>query len=140
MYFKGTPLYPFGHGLSYTTFQYESLQLSAKTLREGETLTIGLSVTNTGSCAGDEIVQLYVHAEREANGVELPLKQLVNFDRVHLQPRETRTVKFDLPHAERSLRFWDETTRAFQSVKGAVDLMVGSSSEDIRLKATVQMS
>jgi beta-glucosidase len=70
----------------------------------------------------------------------LPLKQLANFERIHLKPGETRTVKFELPHSERALRFWDESVRAFKPVEGAVELMLGSSSADIRLKATVQMS
>ena len=133
MYFKGTPLYPFGHGLSYTTFQYNALQLSAKTLKQGETLTVSLSVTNTGNRAGDEIVQFYVRASSEANNLMLPLKQLANFDRVHLKPGEKKTVKFELLHSERALRFWDEATWTFKPVKGAVDLLIGSSSDDIRL-------
>ncbi len=138
MYFKGKPLYPFGHGLSYTTFQLSALQVSAKTLKQGETLTVSLSVANTGSRAGDEIVQLYVRASSVANNVILPLKQLANFERVHLKPGETRTVKFDLPHSERSLRFWDDKTGAFNPVKGQLELLIGSSSEDIRLTATIQ--
>jgi beta-glucosidase len=139
MYFKGTPLYPFGHGLSYTTFEYGALQLSTKTLKQGESLTVSLSVTNTGSRAGDEVIQFYVRASGEANSLVLPLKQLANFDRVHLKPGEKRAVKFDLPHSERSLRFWDDATRTFKPVKGGVDLLIGSSSDDIRLTATIQM-
>jgi beta-glucosidase len=140
MYFKGEALYPFGHGLSYTTFQYSALQLNAKALRPDETLSISLSVTNTGNRAGDEVVQFYVRASGEANDVILPLKQLVNFDRIHLKPGEKRTLKFSLPRSERSLCFWDEATRAFKPVSGAVDLLIGSSSADIRLKETIPMS
>jgi beta-glucosidase len=139
MYFKGTPLFPFGHGLSYTTFRYSALQLSTRSLKQGETLTVSLSVTNSGDRAGDEVVQLYVRASGEANHVILPLKQLANFERVHLKPTETRIVKLDLPHAERSLRYWDEATQTFTPVMGGVDLLVGSSSEDIRLTAAIQM-
>jgi beta-glucosidase len=72
--------------------------------------------------------------------VILPLKQLVNFDRIHLKPGEKRTLKFSLPRSERSLCFWDEATRAFKPVSGAVDLLIGSSSADIRLKETIPMS
>ena len=140
MYFKGTPLYPFGHGLSYTTFKYSALQQSAKTLKQGETLSVSLSVTNTGSRAGDEIVQFYVRASGEANEVILPLKQLANFDRVHLKSGEKKTVTFDLPHSERSLCFWNDSTRTFKPVRGGVDLLVGSSSDDIRLTSTVEMA
>ncbi len=139
MYFKGKPVYPFGHGLSYTTFQYKSLQLSAKTLGPGEALTASLSVTNTGKRGGDEVVQLYVRAASEANRVILPLKQLVNFDRVHFEPGETKTVTFDLLRSDPSLRFWDEAERAFTPIKGDVELLVGSSSNDIRLKAMLTM-
>jgi beta-glucosidase len=139
MYFKGKPLHPFGHGLSYTTFRYDKLQLSAETLQHGETLTASVTVTNTGNRAGDEIVQFYVRVSSEANNMVLPLKQLANFDRVHLKPGETKTVKFDLPHSERSLRFWDEATRTLKPVKGGVDFLVGSSCEDIRLTGTIQM-
>jgi beta-glucosidase len=140
MYFNGTPQYPFGHGLSYTTFEYSALHLSDKTLKATEALTVSLSITNTGTRAGDEIVQLYVRASSEANNVVLPLKQLANFDRLHLKPGETKAVAFDLPHSEWSLRFWDESTRAFKAVKGSVDVSVGSSSEDIRLTAIVRMA
>jgi beta-glucosidase len=140
MYFNGTPLFPFGHGLSYTTFQYNALQLSSKTLKQGEALTVILSVTNTGNRAGDEVVQLYVRASSEVNHMILPLKQLANFDRVHLKPGETRPVRFELPHSERSLRFWDEVNQVFRPVTGSVDLLVGSSSADIRLTATVQLA
>jgi beta-glucosidase len=140
MYFKGKPLFPFGHGLSYTTFRYEALELSSRTLRSGETLTASLRVTNTGNRAGDEIVQFYVRASSEANNVPLPLQQLVNFNRVRLGPGETKTVKFDLSHSERALRFWDEAAGTLMPVTGAVDLMMGSSSADIRLRDTVQMA
>lgn len=140
MYFKGTPLYPFGHGLSYTTFQYSALQLSATTLKQGEPLSVRLTVTNTGNRAGDEIIQFYTRASSDANKVTLPLKQLVNFDRIHLKPGEQRAVTFDLSHSERSLRYWDDATRMFRPVKGNLDLLVGSSCEDIRLQATIQLA
>jgi beta-glucosidase len=140
MYFKGTPLFPFGHGLSYTTFHYGNIHVNRETLGRGETLSVSVNVTNTGSRAGDEVVQLYVHASSDANRVMLPSKQLVNFERVHLKPGETKTVKLDLPHSDRSLRFWDEAARTYRTVKGVVDLMVGSSSEDIRLTAAVRMN
>ena len=140
MYFMGARQYPFGHGLSYTTFEYSAFELSTKTLKQGEILTASLTVTNTGNRAGDEIVQFYVRASSEANSVSLPLKQLVNFDRVHLKPGEKKTVKFDLSHSERALRFWDEAARTFKAVKGVVDLLAGASSSDIKLRATVQMT
>ena len=90
MYFRGIPLYPFGHGLSYTTFQYKNLRVSDNTLKPGGKVTITFDVTNTGGREGDEIVQLYVRFP-EAK-IERPRKQLANFDRVHLKAGETRTV------------------------------------------------
>lgn len=139
LYFKGTPLFPFGHGLSYTNFTYDDLQLSAATLRPEGTIMVSLRVTNAGDRNGDEVVQLYVHAASDTNKLALPIKQLVNFDRIRLKPRETKVVKFELSHAEQALRYWDERQYAFAPVKGFVDLSVGSSSEDIRLKGRFQM-
>ena len=139
MYFKGQPLYPFGHGLSYTTFKYDNLRLSNGTVGPGGSITVSLEVTNTGNREGDEIVQLYVHAASEAKLRPMPIKQLVNFERVHLQPGESRSVKFELPYSERALSYWDEQAYGFAVVKGMVGLMAGSSAEDIRLKASFQM-
>ncbi|MCL5005615.1 MAG: glycoside hydrolase family 3 C-terminal domain-containing protein [Acidobacteria bacterium] len=137
MYFRGRPLYPFGHGLSYTTFRYGNLQLSGKTLAAGGKVTISLEVTNTGDREGDEVVQLYVHCE--GSKVERPLKQLVNFERVHLKRGETRTVSFELAHADRALQYWDESKYEFVVEPGTVDILVGASSADIRLKGAVQL-
>jgi beta-glucosidase len=139
MYFKGSPLYPFGHGLSYTTFKYGDLQISDPTMRRGATVTVSLTVTNTGHVAGDEVVQFYVRTSDESAGRPLPLKQLVNFDRVHLAPGEAKPVRFELSQAEPALHYWNERMNTFTPVKGAIDLMVGASSEDIRLKRTIQM-
>ena len=139
MYFKGTPLFPFGHGLSYTTFQYDNLQLSDQALKPEGSIKVSLSVTNTGQIEGDEVVQMYIHTASNSNNMALPIKQLVNFDRVHLKPAETKVVTFELSHSERALHFWDEGSHAFLPVKGSVDMMIGSSSEDIRLKGRVQM-
>ncbi len=139
MYFKGKPLYPFGHGLSYTTFQYQDLQLSGTTIGPGEKITVSFSVKNTGNREGDEVVQLYVHAVSEADVRPMPIKQLVNFERVHLRPGESKVLKFELPYSERALHYWDESDYLFVAVKGVVELMAGSSSEDIRLHGRFQM-
>ena len=139
MYFKGQLLYPFGHGLSYTTFAYGNLRLSDPTLRIDETITVSVDVTNTGKREGDEVVQLYVHAASEAKVRSMPNKQLVNFQRVNLNPGERKTVKFELPFTERALSYWDQDTYAFAAAKGLVDLLLGASSEDIRLKGSIQL-
>jgi beta-glucosidase len=93
-YFEGEPLYPFGHGLSYTTFAYSALDLSAASIRAGEGLTVQVEVENTGWRSGDEVVQLYLNAIDPA--VRAPRRQLAGFARVNLHPGERRVVGFAL--------------------------------------------
>jgi beta-glucosidase len=96
-YFEGEPLYAFGHGLSYTTFVYSNLQLSAKTITRDKTITVSADVQNTGDRAGDEVVQLYV--SNLTASVPTPIRQLAGFERIHLEPGQTKTVAFTLtPH------------------------------------------
>lgn len=92
-YFKGEPLYPFGHGLSYTRFDYAAPQLSATQLQAGANLRVSTQVRNSGTRAGDEVVQVYLQYPQRAQS---PLRTLVGFQRVHLQPGEQRTVHFEL--------------------------------------------
>ena len=103
MYLKGEPLFPFGHGLSYTTFKYGGLKLSANQIKADGAVNVSVDVTNTGKRAGDEVAQLYVHQEKSA--VKVPVKELRGFQRISLQPGETRTVHFTLPAAK--LAIWD---------------------------------
>jgi beta-glucosidase len=91
-YFRGEPLYPFGHGLSYTTFAYHNLRLSSKRLAPGDPLTVSVEVENTGARAGDEVVQVYL-CDVEAS-VPVPIRQLVAFKRVRLDPGERRELRF----------------------------------------------
>jgi beta-glucosidase len=100
-YFGGEPLFPFGYGLSYTTFAYSNLQLSAKALTPTETLTVSVDVSNMGQRAGDEVVQLYV--SDVAASVPVPIRQLQGFERVHLVPGETKTITFTLTASQLSL-------------------------------------
>ncbi len=93
-YFRGEPLYAFGHGLSYTTFVYRDLRLGAQTLAPGEALAVSVEVQNTGQRAGDEVVQLYV--TDVAASVPVPIRELQGFRRVHLAPGEAQTVTFSL--------------------------------------------
>jgi beta-glucosidase len=138
MYFQGKPLYPFGHGLSYTAFQYGNLRISAKTLNPGGKVTVLADVTNSGSSDGDEIAQFYIHVV--GGSVLRPNKQLVGFDRVHLKAGETRTLSLEFAHEERALRYWDESKNEFILQPGAVEIMVGASSANIRLKGQVQLA
>ncbi|HUP03653.1 MAG TPA: glycoside hydrolase family 3 C-terminal domain-containing protein [Bryobacteraceae bacterium] len=130
MYFEGQPVYPFGHGLSYTSFKYSNLRLSTKRMRANGTLTVRVDVQNTGKRAGDEVAQLYVHDV--APVVKRPIKQLQGFERVSLNPGQKKTVTFTVPAGK--LAYWDETTHAFVVVPEKEDVMVGASSADIRLK------
>ena len=136
MYVQGAPLFPFGHGLSYTTFQYGALKLSADRIKAGGLVNVSVDVTNTGKVAGDEVVQLYVHQEKSS--VPRPAEELRGFQRVSLQPGETRTVTLALPGEK--LAFWDEQTHAFVVEPGAFDVMVGASSGDIRLRQTLAVT
>lgn len=97
-----TPLYPFGYGLNYTTFAHQRPRLDRNVIGPGDTLTITVDVTNTGSRAGDEVTQLYVRDE--VASVAQPVRVLRGFQRIHLAPRETRSVKFRLPAQD--LAFW----------------------------------
>ncbi len=136
LYFDGEPLYPFGYGLSYTTFRYANLRTSGLALRADSTLTVSVDVTNTGSRAGDEVVQLYVR--HLGSTVSRPRKELKGFQRITLKPGETRTVSMRLPVA--ALAYWDADTQKWVLERDSVELQVGASSEDIRGKATVQVS
>ena len=92
-YFEGEPLYPFGYGLSYTTFKYSGLQL-AKKAAVGEKVKVSVNVQNTGKLAGDEVVQLYLKDEKAST--PRPRHQLEGFKRIHLQPGESQTVEFEI--------------------------------------------
>ena len=135
MYVNGEPLFPFGHGLSYTTFKYSNLKLSAEKVKAGGELNVSVEIKNSGPRAGDEVAQLYVHQEKSS--VKVPVKELRGFQRLGLAPGETKTVTFTLPAAK--LSFWDEQTHGFVVEPGAFDIMVGASSSDIRVKKQLEV-
>ncbi len=118
------PLYPFGFGLSYTTFAISDLQVSASQVKPGDSITVTAVVTNTGKVAGDEVVQLYIHQRwgRDSR----PLRELKGFERVSLQPGETRTVTFHLGPEE--LRYWSTDAGGWVQEAAAFDIWVGSDS------------
>ncbi len=134
MYFTGTPIYPFGYGLSYTTFGYSALQLSAPSLAQTGSITASVTVTNTGSVAGDEVVQLYASYPAVA-GVALPSKRLIGFQRVTLAPQASQTVVFTISDA--SLSTWNDAAAAYQVPSTTVHLAVGGSSADARAPGDV---
>ena len=128
LYFEGTPLFPFGHGLSYATFGYAHLRLDATEARDGDTVMAALDVTNTGTRTGTEVVQLYARAL--APRCPRPRRQLAGFARVTLRPGEMATVEIPLPVS--SLAFWDVATHRMTVDPGNYEVMAGSSSAAIR--------
>jgi beta-glucosidase len=135
-FFEGTPLYPFGYGLSYTTFAYKNLRTSADRVAADGQLTVSVDVTNTGKRAGDEVVQLYV--QHLGSKVERPKKDLRGYARITLAPGETRTVTLVLAAA--SLAYWNADTHGWLVESEPVRLQVGSSSADVRLNTTVTVA
>ena len=125
---KVEPQFCFGHGLSYTEFRYGKVQVTPKRIRASDQVTVSVEVQNTGKRAGAETLQLYVHPVESR--VKRPVKELRGFERVSLKPGETKTVRLTLPGTQ--LAFYDVKTHAFVVEPGAFDLMVGSSSRDIR--------
>jgi beta-glucosidase len=133
LYYRGTPLYPFGHGLSYTSFDYSTLDISHPSAAPGDTVTVTVWVTNTGKRTGSEVVQLYTH--QQLSRVKQPLRQLRGFEKVTLRPGESRLVSFALKVDD--LRFWDITSDRFVVETARHKIMVGRSSSDIRLTGTL---
>jgi beta-glucosidase len=136
MYYAGQPVFPFGHGLSYSTFSYGPLHESADHATAKDALTLSVDVTNAGSRAGDEVVQFYGHEEHCS--VKQPLRKLVGFERVHLDAGEKKTVTLTLP-VER-MAIYDVATHQFTVQPGAFEFMVGSSSADIRAHAAFNIT
>jgi beta-glucosidase len=133
MYCNGEPLFPFGHGLSYTTFRYARLRTSAPALAPDGKVDVDVDVTNTGKAAGDSVVELYAAWPRSQ--VARPRQALVGFARVHLAPGEKRTVR--IPLAAQRLAYWNTEAKRFDVEAVPVQLMVGESSADIKLTATL---
>ncbi|MCA9956114.1 MAG: glycoside hydrolase family 3 C-terminal domain-containing protein, partial [Anaerolineales bacterium] len=133
LYFSGKPLYTFGHGLAYTPFEYTNLQLSDNAFDAKETVNIKVDVTNTGTRASDEVVQLYVRANQSR--VKRPYRQLKGFQRLHFAPGQTKTVHFTLPASE--LAIWDVTQDKWTVESGVFDILLGRSSADIKLTASL---
>ncbi len=125
--------YPFGYGLSYTTFEYKDLQLSADKIKDTDKLKVRLKVKNTGNRAGKEIVQLYVADKTGA--ASRPVKELRNFVKVELQPQEEKTVEMELD--KRSFAWYNTEIHDWYAASGEYEILAAASSRDIRLKKTV---
>ena len=131
---EASPLYPFGHGLSYTTFEYDNLSISSEQVKAGGVVTVSLDVKNVGKVAGDEVVQLYVCDEYAS--IPRPVKELKGYSRLALQPGESRSVTFNLPVDQ--LAFYDEDLNLVVE-SGTFKVMIGSSSADIRAEGAFEV-
>jgi beta-glucosidase len=133
---KIAPLFPFGFGLSYTTFSYGPLQLSAQEIGPGETLQISVDVTNSGQRAGKEVVQLYIRDV--VASLQRPDKELKAFSKVHLEPGERKTVTLTVAHD--ALAYYDDLAHEWVAEAGEFEVLIAASSVDIRGKATFAMT
>ncbi|HSK87290.1 MAG TPA: fibronectin type III-like domain-contianing protein, partial [Anaerolineales bacterium] len=129
-------LFPFGYGLSYTKFEYRNPKVSAQTFKDTDGLTVTVDVTNTGSFAGKEIVQVYVHDQK--SGLVRPPKELKGFAKVELQPGETRSVSIQLD--QRAFAYYHPEYRQWITEDGDFDILIAASAADIRhtLKVTLE--
>ncbi|HEX5303042.1 MAG TPA: glycoside hydrolase family 3 C-terminal domain-containing protein, partial [Streptosporangiaceae bacterium] len=121
---ESTPLYPFGHGLSYGRFEYRALTLDRDRIQAGETVTASVTVTNTGERAGDEVAQLYIHQRHGT--ASRPVRELKGFQRLTLEPGESRTLEFPLGPGE--LRYWNAAARDWVIDATTIDVFAGGDS------------
>ena len=128
--------FPFGYGLSYTTFAYSNLRLSSTKFSDSDTITVTVDVTNTGACEGKEVVQLYIHDA--TNAVRRPIKELKGFEKVSLKPGETKTVSFTLDY--RSFAWYHTDMHDWFAAAGSYEVLIGSSSREILLSETIHLS
>ncbi|HEX6715903.1 MAG TPA: glycoside hydrolase family 3 C-terminal domain-containing protein [Pyrinomonadaceae bacterium] len=135
MYFRDTPLYPFGYGLSYTTFEYRNLKTHSSGFSSSGLIGVNVMVKNTGARAGDEVVQLYVRHLDSA--VPRPLKELADFKRVRLAPQEKKNIQLSIPMFR--LSYWDTKTHRWILEKDHIEITVGGSSTDARLRKTIRV-
>ncbi|MEO3924755.1 glycoside hydrolase family 3 C-terminal domain-containing protein [Micromonosporaceae bacterium B7E4] len=135
LYHRGEPLFPFGHGLSYTRFRYANLRVSAPSAGPDDLVTVTVEVTNTGRRTGDEVVQLYTRQRTSRD--RMPLRQLRAFGRVTLAPGQTRRVTFAVRAAE--LGHWDVTRDRWVVESAEHDLLVGASATDVRQRGTLRV-
>lgn len=128
LYFNNEVLFPFGFGLSYTSFEYSNMKTNKETYNDNETITLSIDIKNTGNVAGSEVVQLYYH-DKESS-IKTPLKKLIQFERISLNPGVKKTITFTF--RAQDLGFWDIKRNSFIVETGKFQLMAGSSSADFR--------
>lgn len=129
---KTRPLFAFGHGLSYTTFNISNLRLSANNISSNDSLTVTVNVKNIGKLAGAEVVQLYIHDDKAS--VDRPYKELKGFDKVYLQPGESKDATITI--GKDALSFYDENAHQWKAEPGSFTVLVGNASDNLKLKKT----
>mgnify|MGYP003974629203 FL=1 len=129
------PLFPFGHGLSYTSFEYDNMRLSNDKILDNEELVVSLSVKNTGNIKGKEVIQLYVSDEKSS--LQRPKKELKKFIKIELEPGEEKEVSFVLNSND--FTFFDSKRELWIAESGKFSILVGSSSKDIRMIQTFEL-
>ena len=129
------PLFPFGYGLSYTTFGYTNLKLSQSVMQPGGTVTVTVDITNTGQRSGEEVVELYLHDSQPK--IDRPVRELKGFAKIALNPGETKSVSLSL--TPRDLSYFDVAGKQWKANAGAYEVQVGSSSRDIRVQAPLTL-
>jgi beta-glucosidase len=122
---ESTPLYSFGHGLSYAQFEYSNLQLERSSLEVGSTVTVSADVTNTSEHDADEVVQLYIH--QRYGSASRPVRELKGFERILLSGGNTKTVTFELGPDQ--LRYWSAGAQGFVQDRTTLDIWVGGNSQ-----------
>ena len=134
-YFEGTPVYAFGYGLSYSSFTYSKAELNSSELSEKDTIVMRVSIENTGNYNGDEVVQVYI--KQLSDFSNQPIKSLVAFQRVNFIKGESKDIKIAIPASR--LRHYDLNINDYSVAKGKYELLIGSASDDIRLKLSVSI-
>jgi beta-glucosidase len=135
MYSKEKPLYPFGYGLSYTTFAYEALNLGAPSVKADGDVQVTVKVKNTGKHASDEVVQMYV--QHLGSAVERPQLELKGFERVRIEPGAEKNVVLDLK--PRDLAYWDTAAHLWRVEKEPIRILAGGSSAELPVQAILQI-
>ncbi len=136
MYFKKKPLYPFGFGLSYTNFAYSQLKIEPGEVTIHKPTSVTVEVTNTGAIVGADVVQMYVSFPKSA--VKRPNEALACFQRVKLQPGETKKITILLKPED--LEYWDTSSKQIVRENGKFDVKICASSADIRLEKVINVS
>jgi beta-glucosidase len=136
MYLNVKPVFAFGRGLSYTTFDYSNLTISSSQVAGDGNVQMTVDITNSGTRPGEEVVQLYIH-DNDTKAIH-PRQQLQGFQRIMLGPRQKKTVAFSLPVEQ--LSSWDSTNNLYAVSPANIDVWIGSSSDDIRLRGAFQVT